>query len=100
MNPAIAAHHSDNVAAVTGSYANLTARPVLLTVDQFSERNPAFTPPALRNLIFKAEPRQSSKGTIPGNGLADAGAIIRLGRRVLIDESKFLTWVASAGRVS
>jgi hypothetical protein len=70
-----------------------------LTVEQFSDRNPAFTPPALRNLIFKAEPRQSSKGEIPGNGLVAAGAIIRLGRRVLIDEAKFLAWIASAGGV-
>ncbi len=72
-------------------------RPVYLTVEQLSERNPAFTPPALRNLIFKAEPRQSSRGEIPGNGLTEFGAIIRLGRRVLIDESKFLAWVARAG---
>ena len=72
-------------------------RPVYLTVQQFSERNPAFTPPALRNLIFKAEARQCSQGEIPGNGLAESGAIIRLGRRVLIDESKFLAWVALGG---
>lgn len=70
-------------------------RTVYLTVEQCSQRNPAFTPPALRNLIFKAEPRQSSRGEIPGNGLVEAGAIVRLGRRVLIDEAKFLAWVAS-----
>ena len=76
---------------------NSDLRPVLLTVEQFSTRNPAFTPPALRNLIFKAEPRQSSRGTIPGNGLAESGAILRLGRRVLIDEAKFLAWAVQAG---
>jgi len=72
-------------------------RPVFLTVEQFSKRNPAFTAHALRNLIFKAGSRQSSHGEIPGNGLAEAGAIIRLGRRVLIDEAKFLGWVAKVG---
>ena len=72
-------------------------RPVILTVEQFAGRNTAFTPAAIRNLIFKAGPRQSSKGEVPGNGLAEAGAIIRLGRRVLIDESKFLAWVARGG---
>jgi hypothetical protein len=74
----------------------LAPRPVLLTVAQLSERNPAFTPAALRNIIFKAEARQSSCGEIRGNGLAETGAIIRLGRRVLIDESKFLAWVTRA----
>lgn len=71
--------------------------PVFLKVEQFSERNPAFTPAALRNLVFKAEPRQSSRGEIQGNGLKESGAIIRLGRRVLIDEAKFLAWVSRTG---
>lgn len=74
-----------------------TPRPVFLTVEQFSTRNPAFTPPALRNLIFKAAPRHSTKGEIPGNGLIEAGAVLRLGRRVLIDEAKFLDWVQACG---
>ena len=81
----------------TGIIPTPSSRPFYFTVEQFSERNPAFTPPALRNLIFKAESRQSTKGEIPGNGLADAGAVVRLGRRVLIDEAKFLAWVAQAG---
>jgi len=85
--------------AIAASLSIDRSRSVYWTVEQFSERNPAFTPPALRNLIFKAEPRQSSKGEVPGNGLAESGAIIRLGRRVLIDEAKFLAWVASAGGV-
>ena len=72
-------------------------RALFLTVEQFCERNPAFTPSALRNHIFRAEPRKSSRGEVPGNGLVEAGAIIRLGRRVLIDEGRFLAWVAQAG---
>ena len=83
--------------ALSAAFPALPSRPVYATVEQFSERNPAFTPPALRNLIFKAEARQSSRGEIPGNGLAASGAIIRLGRRVLLDEAKFLAWVAQAG---
>jgi hypothetical protein len=74
-------------------FSVLPPRPVFLTVDQFSKRNPAFTPPALRNLIFKAVPRESSKGEIPGNGLIEAGAILRVGRKVLIDEDRFFEWV-------
>ncbi len=83
--------------ALAAAFPAATPRPVLLTVEQFSTRNPAFTPPALRNLIFKASPRHSTKGEIPGNGLIEAGAIIRLGRRVLIDEAKFLDWVQAYG---
>ena len=66
-----------------------------LTVRQFSERNPAFTEPSVRNLIFKAYPRSSSIGTIPGNGLIEAGAIVRIGRKVLISEQRFFAWVES-----
>jgi hypothetical protein len=71
----------------------------LLTVSQFSERWPAWSEPALRNLILNAEPRMNSRGeTIPGNSLGEAGAIVRVGRRVLIDESAFFVWIASQNR--
>lgn len=67
--------------------------PVLRTVPQFSEKHPAFTQPALRHLIFQASPRQSSKGEIKGNGLDKA--IVRVGRKVLIDEGRFFDWLAA-----
>lgn len=56
---------------------------------------PAFTAAALRNLIFKAETRHSSKGEIPSNGLIECGAIIRCGRKVMIHRERFLEWVQS-----
>jgi hypothetical protein len=84
---------SEPVAAF--SAANPPA-PTLYTVEQFAERQPAFTEPALRNLIFKAAPRQCSKGEIPGNGLIECGAVLRLGRKVLIDEGPFLEWVRAS----
>lgn len=59
----------------------------LLTVQQFSDKHPAWTEPALRNLIFHSKSRKTSRGRIPGNGFAPA--IVRLGRKVLIDEDKF-----------
>ena len=65
------------------------------TISQFCNDNPAFTQAAMRGLIFKAEPRITHDGTKPGNGLIEAGAIIRIGRRVLIDEAKFFEWVRS-----
>ena len=70
-----------------------TAKPNLKTVEQFSNDNPAFTQAAIRNLIFKAEPRRTTKGVIPGNGLIECGAIKRIGRKVLIDEAQFYEWV-------
>lgn len=67
----------------------------LRTVEQFADRWSAWTQPALRNLILNAAPRLSSRGdTIPGNGLEEAGAIVRVGRRVLIDEQAFFRWIA------
>lgn len=48
---------------------------------------------ALRNLIHKADTRHSTRGDVSGNGLAEAGAIIRVGRKVLIDEARFFDWI-------
>lgn len=63
------------------------------TVKQFSIAQPAFTSSALRNLIFKADSRDSTRGVIHGNGLLEAGAIIRIGRKVLINGENFMNWV-------
>lgn len=54
-----------------------------LTVNQLSEKHPAFTLGGLRSLIFNESI----------NGLASSGAIVRIGRKVLIDEAKFFHWV-------
>lgn len=55
-----------------------------------------FTEPAIRDLLFKSEDRVNSRGDrIAGNGLAEAGAIVRLGRRVLIDLDRFEDWLDS-----
>ena len=67
----------------------------LRTIKQFCEAWQAWTPPALRNLILNGADRINSRGErIPGNGLAEAGAIVRVGRRVLIDEQAFFRWIA------
>lgn len=63
----------------------------LLTVRQFSDKHPAFTQGAIRNLIFLAESRKTSRGTIQGNGLNIA--LVRIGRKLLIDEEKFFQWI-------
>jgi len=71
----------------------------LFSVKQFSERRPAWTQPALRNLILNSADRFNSHGErIPGNGLAESGAIVRIGRRVLIDEQAFFRWIADQQR--
>lgn len=51
------------------------------TVEQFAKKYTAFTPPSLRWLLF-------NRAT---NGL-DA-AVVQLGRRVLIDEAAFVSWL-------
>ncbi len=63
----------------------------LSTVRQFSEKYPAFSQGSLRNLIHLSTERYSSKGKIPGNGLDIA--LVRIGRKLLIDESKFFKWI-------
>ena len=69
------------------------------TFTQFSARHPAFTTPSLRNLRFKAETRINANGeTVPGNGLLEAGAILRIGRKVLIHEQRFFEWLDAQQR--
>ena len=63
----------------------------LLTVKQFSVRHPAFSEGSLRFQIFNAEPRKTSRGEIPANGLS--AALVRLGRKVMIDEAEFFNWL-------
>lgn len=66
------------------------------TVAQVAAAYPVFSQASLRDLIFKAGDRFSSKGDrIPGNGLAEAGAIIRIGRKVLVDLDAFEAWIDS-----
>lgn len=52
---------------------------------------------AIRANIFKAADRLNSRGeTIFGNGLAATGAVIRRGRKVLIDLDRYAAWLAGA----
>lgn len=63
----------------------------LLTVKQLSQKHPAFSLSSLRNLLFKAKQRMTSIGAIQGNGLEKA--VIRVGRKILIDEEIFFEWL-------
>ena len=67
--------------------------PVLLTTRQFAEKHIGFSQGALRGLIFNSKSRQSSAGEITGNGLN--GALVRIGRKLLINEQKFYQWLRS-----
>lgn len=64
--------------------------PTLLTVNQFTAKQPAFTLGGMRSLIFNEHT----------NGLAKSGAIVRIGRKVLIDESKFFAWVSDQNKAA
>jgi hypothetical protein len=57
--------------------------PVYSTVKQFSDKHHAFSVGSLRALIFNAT----------SNGLNEIGAIVRIGRKVLLNETKFLGWI-------
>ena len=89
------AQHTTDSPTIHATHPEIPQRPIYLTVNQFSERNPAFSASALRNLIFKAYPRISTKGTIAGNGMIECGAIVRVGRKILIVESRLFDWIES-----
>jgi len=77
--------------AIKAAYPDSPKPRVLLTVRQFADEHRAFPQGSIRNLIFLAENRKTSRGVIKGNGLDIA--LVRLGRKVLIDEAKFFEWV-------
>ena len=68
----------------------------LLTVRQIAQKYPAFTEDSVRWAIFCARSRGSSAA--PNHYAELRPALIRLGRRVLIDERRFLRWVRGASR--
>ena len=73
--------------------------PSLQTVKAFCERHSAFSEGSMRSLIFKSQDSYAANGQIiAGNGLQQAGAIVRVGRRVLIDEQAFFRWIDSQSR--
>lgn len=67
----------------------------LFTIPQFCDRNPAFNEGQLRNLIQYAVPRirtvRGQRVELPPNGIGMA--LVRVGRRLFIDEDKFFQWV-------
>ena len=54
----------------------------LFTVNDYIKRRPAFTKGGLRHLFFHH-----------GGELEQAGAIVRFGSRILIDDAAFLAWL-------
>ena len=75
--------------------------PNLATVENAAKAFEAagLTPSAIRAHLFKAEDRLNSRGEkIPGNGLAATGAIIRRGRKILIDLDRYGAWLAGGER--
>jgi len=74
--------------------------PALYTVPNLADKHRQWlTEPALRNHILNAADRKNSRGeVIKGNGLEESGAIVRIGRRILIDEAKFFSWLAQQQR--
>jgi hypothetical protein len=80
-------HPMQNQSAVETPMIQRPGQRHLRTVQQFCEENPAFTVGGLRWLLFHRET----------NGLSEA--VVRVGRRVLIDAERFFRWVdAQNGR--
>ena len=62
---------------------NTFQTPTFSTVNQFCERHPAFKVGGIRHLIF-------NEAT---NGLAHSSAIVRIGRKITINEEKFFAYI-------
>lgn len=74
--------------------------PNLFSVKGFSKKYPTFTEASLRWLIFNGHGDGTAKPHEKhlGNGLEASGAIVRVGRRVYIDEVQFFAWVKNSQR--
>lgn len=81
--------------ATSGEATTPVERPRIVPLKAMAampEYRQTFTENALRHLVANAEDRYSAKGDkVPGNGLCPA--IIKLGRRVLIDLDAFDAWL-------
>lgn len=77
--------NSEAVQTVNSQAEILRTAWAYLTVKQFCEKNQAFKIGGVRSLIFNAN----------NNGLAKSGAIVRIGRKVLINEPIWFSWVES-----
>ncbi|OAI17740.1 MULTISPECIES: hypothetical protein [Methylomonas] len=84
MTPNNQTNTATAAAATTQGEAVQSAR-LYLTVQQFNQKHPAFPVGTLRHQIFNEET----------NGLKKSGAIVRNGRRVLINEPKYFAWLES-----
>ena len=71
----------------------------LATVNQLPQKlgyTDWLTPSMVRHHIFASGKRIGADGEpLPTNGLKETGAIVRLGRKILIDVEKYRTWVLS-----
>ena len=79
-------------------HAQTHALPRLATIDETAAAFPhaRLTPAAIRAMVFRADDRRNSRGDeLPGNGLGRTGAIVRIGRKVLIDLDRFAAWLES-----
>jgi hypothetical protein len=91
---------SDNRPASAGFFSSVKTNGgntmSFVTVKQLSVTHPAFSENSIRFHIHHAKPRIDRNGnSIPANGLADA--ISRIGRKVLIDQDKFIVWLVERG---
>lgn len=59
-----------------------------ITVEQLAQRHTALTPGGIRWMLFHRET----------NGLQQSGAVIARGRRLYLDEVRFLDWFASTNK--
>ena len=78
------------------SQAATSTLPKLATVKTLPSCFPllGLTAAAIHGHIFKSQDRFDSKGRkIAGNGLGASGAIIRRGRKVLIDVDRYGAWL-------
>ncbi len=62
--------------------------PTYVNVPQLVQRQPALTIGGVRAWIFNEKT----------NGLAESGAIIRIGKKPMINEEKFFAWIEAGAK--
>ena len=59
--------------------------PIIMTIEQISETTPGLCPKSIRNFLTERKT----------NGLSSSCAVIKIGKRLWLDQEKFLAWFFS-----
>ena len=59
--------------------------PIIMTIEQIAKTTPGLCPRAIRNILIERN----------RNGLSSTGSVIKVGKKIWLDQEKFMAWFFS-----